>query len=303
MPSTVIRSFQYAAERGELSSIKVGTAGWNVPSRCRDAFAASGTHLERYARVFPIAEIDTSFYRHHRVTTYARWAESVSKNFRFAVKLPRALTHEQGLVRRPSATLERFIEEVSGLGRKLAVLLVQLPPSLAFASRAARGFFAVLTAALPRAVRIACEPRHASWSSPRADELLKQFGISRVAADPARWQHDATPAGDPRLAYFRLHGSPRVYFSNYEEERLEQLHHQLLRPPDSATPCGASSTTPRTAMPRAMRCGCSGGSGHGDAADRSTPLACAVAIARSPSSFNSHPSASSFSAPARTAAT
>lgn len=190
---------------------------------------ATGTHLERYARVFPIVEIDTSFHRHHRAATYARWAESVNEDFRFAVKLPRTLTHEGGLVKDPNAILERFTEEIGGLRRKLAVALVQLPPSLAFAPRAARAFFKSLNAALPRPVRLACEPRHPSWSAQRADELLKELGISRVAADPARWQADAEPGADPYLAYFRLHGSPRVYFSAYAEERLEQLRQQLLQ--------------------------------------------------------------------------
>ena len=70
---------------------------------------------------------------------------------------------------------------------------------------------------------IVCEPRHASWGTGKADALLEDLGVARAAVDPPRWGDDARPAGDPRLAYFRMHGSPRIYYSDYDAERLRQL--------------------------------------------------------------------------------
>jgi uncharacterized protein YecE (DUF72 family) len=74
---------------------------------------------------------------------------------------------------------------------------------------------------------VACEPRHASWFEPGADALLARHGVARVAADPARVPAAAVAGGDRRLVYVRLHGSPRMYYSDYEAERLEAVAEQL----------------------------------------------------------------------------
>jgi uncharacterized protein YecE (DUF72 family) len=72
------------------TNIYVGTAGWSVPKEHAAAFPVEGSHLERYAQVFGAVEINSSFYRPHRRTTYERWAASVPETFQFAVKVPRA---------------------------------------------------------------------------------------------------------------------------------------------------------------------------------------------------------------------
>ena len=50
----------------------VGCAGWSLPKACADAFPVEGSHLERYAAVFPTVEINSSFYKPHKPATYAR---------------------------------------------------------------------------------------------------------------------------------------------------------------------------------------------------------------------------------------
>src|SRR5882757_9365764 len=109
---------------------RIGTAEWNVPSLYLDQVPPGGSHLERYARSLNAVEINSSFYRPHRRTTYRRWARSVPDDFRFAVKVPKAITHEASLAD-CHALLDRFVDEVTGLGDKLGVLLVQLPPKSA----------------------------------------------------------------------------------------------------------------------------------------------------------------------------
>jgi uncharacterized protein YecE (DUF72 family) len=64
---------------------------------------------------------------------------------------------------------------------------------------------------------VVCEPRHLSWFEPQANELLVSHGIARVAADPAACEAAAHPGGSPRLAYWRLHGSPAMYRSSYAD--------------------------------------------------------------------------------------
>jgi hypothetical protein len=77
----------------------VGTAGWNIPRIHRDRFAADGSQLQRYASRLNAAEINTSFYRPHEAAVYRRWAGSVPASFRFAVKVPKLITHERALTR------------------------------------------------------------------------------------------------------------------------------------------------------------------------------------------------------------
>ena len=139
---------------------RIGTAGWSIASQYADRFPEAGFALERYAHRFSCVEVNSSFYRSHRPTTWARWAAIVPEAFRFAVKVPRTITHQRGL-RDCGDLIIRLIEETAGLGPKLGVFLVQLPPRLAFQIGIAEDFFAEFAAATP--ARIACEPRHASW--------------------------------------------------------------------------------------------------------------------------------------------
>jgi uncharacterized protein YecE (DUF72 family) len=115
----------------EAAAIRIGTAAWSIPKENAAPFPAVGSHLERYGAILNAVEINSSFYRPHRRATYERWATLVPDDFRFAVKVPKAITHERRL-KNASDLLDRFVSEVSGLGHKLGPLLVQLPPSLSF---------------------------------------------------------------------------------------------------------------------------------------------------------------------------
>ena len=109
-------------------------------ARVADAFPSGDSVLARYARVFDCVEINSSFYRPHRRSTYERWAATVPNGFRFAVKVPKAITHEKRLVE-AQPELERFLGEAGGLGETLGSLLVQMPPSLAFDAAELRSVF------------------------------------------------------------------------------------------------------------------------------------------------------------------
>ncbi|MGB3067768.1 MAG: DUF72 domain-containing protein [Ottowia sp.] len=209
----------------ETGALFIGTAGWGIPRSIAERFPGEGQHLERYARVFSCAEINTSFYRSHKRQTYTRWAGHTPAGFRFSVKLPRTITHDARL-HSPEVLLKKFLDEASGLGERLQVLLVQLPPSLSFEARVARTFFETLSSM--HGASVVCEPRHASWFQPVADQLLAEWKIGRVAADPARHSSAGVPggwmgpAGDGVGAtlYYRWHGSPRIYYSAYTDTWL-----------------------------------------------------------------------------------
>jgi uncharacterized protein YecE (DUF72 family) len=204
--------------------IFIGTAGWSIPRASAHRFEGEGTHLQRYARLLCCAEINSSFHRPHAPATYGKWAASTPAGFRFAVKLPRTITHDQKL-RRARRPLERFLQESAGLGTKRGPLLVQLPPSLDFDARMAARFFDLLRERYGGPV--ACEPRHATWLSAAADALLVRYMVARVAADPPTAPGAGVPGGWNGIVYFRLHGSPRKYWSRYSTEYIDTLARAL----------------------------------------------------------------------------
>lgn len=200
--------------------IVIGTVGWSIPRASAVRCPTEGTHLQRYSRVFAATEINSSFHRPHATSTYAKWAALTPPDFRFAVKCPRTITHDHKL-RRIRALFEPFVVECAGLGDRRGPLLVQLPPSLAFEPRVAARAFALMCGAF--AGRVVCEPRHPSWFTSSADALLVRFEVARVAADPPPVAGADVPGGWRGLSYFRLHGSPRTYWSTYDSLYLARL--------------------------------------------------------------------------------
>jgi uncharacterized protein YecE (DUF72 family) len=238
--------------------MRIGTAGWSLSREVAPEFPGEGQPLARYARVLRCAEINSSFHRSHKPQVYERWAAQTPAGFRFSAKLPRSITHE-GRLRRAREPLSRFLAEASALGDRLAVLLVQLPPSFAFEARPVRTFFGLLSQLHGGAV--VCEPRHASWFTPAADRVLVDLRVHRAAADPARWPEAAQPGGwlgeggDGRgaVVYYRWHGAPRMYWSRYEAGWLQARAEELRRwPADADVWCIFDNTAGSGAIANAL---------------------------------------------------
>ena len=164
------------------------------------------------------------------------------------MKLARTITHDAKLVR-VRALLDEFLAPVRALGDKFGCLLVQLPPKLELDPGVARRFFAALESRDVPAV--ALEPRHPSWFSPEADAFLARHGVVRVAADPPRAEGGDAPGGDRRFSYWRLHGTPRMYYSAYDEDFLARLAQRMRQ---DARPgwCIFDNTAGNAAVPNAL---------------------------------------------------
>jgi len=199
--------------------IRIGTAGWALRQEHKALFREGASHLARYATRLNAVEVNSSFYRPHRAATYARWARETPDGFRFSVKMPRAITHEARL-NGAGPALDAFFAQCGALGEKLGCVLVQLPPSLAFAQT---DFFIRLRERFGG--RVALEPRHRSWFAPQVEALLAQHRIARVAADPPAAAPAGTfaPGGFAGFEYWRLHGSPKIYYADYDDAFLAAL--------------------------------------------------------------------------------
>ncbi|HEY4355403.1 MAG TPA: DUF72 domain-containing protein [Acidobacteriaceae bacterium] len=215
--------------------LRIGTAGWTLPKQHAHYFPAEGSHLARCATGFNCVEINSSFHRPHMRKTWERWATCTPDNFRFAVKIPKTITHQAKLID-CGGLLQTFLGEALGLNAgpipKLGPLLIQLPPKLAFDEGVAHEFFTTFRELYPAEGSdlglAVCEPRHASWFAPDVDRLLRSFEIARVAADPAKGSPLAgKPGGWNGLRYWRLHGSPRTYYSAYSNAFLKDFAKQI----------------------------------------------------------------------------
>lgn len=208
-----------------MSTNYIGTAGWSIPKAHSEKFPGKGTHLEKYSQRLQAVEVNSSFYRDHQEATYYRWSYSTPPQFRFSVKFPRRFTHEGKLSCTPEEA-KNTLEPIFGLKEKLGVILVQLPPKLAFDLERATAFFETIRSLYQG--KLACEPRHPSWGEESTLNFFERFKISKVQADP-----EPCPALAARLTtaggfqYFRLHGSPEVYRSPYQTEFLAAIARKI----------------------------------------------------------------------------
>lgn len=202
----------------------IATAAWSIPKKVADRLARQGSGLTRYASVFDGVEINSTFYRRHKTSTFGRWAASVPDSFRFSLKIPKEVTHTRAM-KDIAQPFETFCADVAPLADKRGPLLCQLPPSLAFDAT-------VLDTAF-KAIRdiddgeIVIEARHKSWASGEALDLLRSCAIDRVLADPSPvWPAESFDA-PPR--YMRLHGKPKIYYSSYPDEEISAFS-KLMAP-------------------------------------------------------------------------
>jgi uncharacterized protein YecE (DUF72 family) len=232
-----------------MSRCYVGVSGWRYP-RWRGDFYPKGLRqrdeLAYAAERMNSVEINGSFYSLQRPSSYAAWAEATPDDFVFAVKGGRFITHLKQLhdVETPLANF--FASGVLALGRKLGPVLWQLPARMALSPDRLDRFLALLprthdeAAALAarhddklaedrvllkplvdQPIRHALEPRHPSFETAEARELLARHGVCMVVADSAgRWP--MMPDATSNFRYVRLHGETELYASGYSDESLDR---------------------------------------------------------------------------------
>lgn len=166
---------------------RLGCAIWAYKGWVGELFPAgsrSADFLQLYSQRFTTVEGNTTFYSVPDARTVARWVAETPESFRFCLKLPKALTHA-GLLQPQLPGVRQFVQQMSGLGDRLAPLFAQLPPSYSPAQMADLQAFLI---GLPHDLaEFALEVRHPDWFkapySQRLNDLLEQLGIGRVLLD------------------------------------------------------------------------------------------------------------------------
>jgi uncharacterized protein YecE (DUF72 family) len=163
--------------------VLVGTSGWQYRD-WRGGFYPTDVPqrrwLEYYAGRFATVESNASFYRLPARETFEQWRARTPAGFVMAVKASRYLSHVRRL-REPAEPVRRMLEAFAGLGTKLGPVLIQLPPSM----KADPELLDHALSLFPPDVRVAVEPRHASWWTDRIREVLTARGAALCWADRA----------------------------------------------------------------------------------------------------------------------
>ena len=197
---------------------RIGTSGWSydhwenvlyppgMPSRDR---------LAAYVSRFDTVELNASFYRWPRDTTFAGWRRRLPAGFALSVKAPRGLTHAKKLYA-PEVWIERIARCWHELGDRRAVLLVQLPPNLERDDSRLEYFLA----ALPDWIRVAVELRHPSWNDDAVFALLERHGAAYCVMSGAGLP--CILRATAPFVYLRLHGPDHdsLYGGSYSDQDL-----------------------------------------------------------------------------------
>ncbi len=214
----------------------IGTSGWSYKNWDKKFYPPSikqEDKLSHYSEHFNATEVNASFYRILDSKTYEHWHQLVPDNFVFAVKLNRYLTQMKKLKVDNAAQekMDQFFEGVQKLGQNLAVILVQLPPSLQKNLDKLGNFLDKL----PSAYRYAFEFRNKSWFDKETENLLKEYNAGLVISDSPQWEHRITTTAS--FLYARFHGKEKLFLSQYKEEDLEQWAKKLKQLQNNVDQC------------------------------------------------------------------
>jgi len=214
--------------------MRIGTSGWSY-RHWRGTFYPQGLPvarwLEHYAQVFDCVEVNGSFYRLPKRSTFIDWAARTPSEFRFAVKGSRFITHYKRL-REPREHVERFFDAATGLGEKLGPVLWQLPPDFARDDHVLDEFLEHL----PRFSLNTFEFRHESWLVEPIFEMLRRHGVSLCIPDHPKMP--IAPALTAPWMYIRFHYG-RSSDGDYPEEALRRWAGWIEALPETDQPSWA----------------------------------------------------------------
>ena len=202
---------------------RVGCSGWQYKHWRGDFYPANlpqARWFEYYASVFDTVEINNTFYRLPERATFAAWAQRAPRDFEFAVKASRFLTHMKKL-KDPEEPIDRLFSRMRGLGTHLGPVLYQLPPGW----RLDRERFAHFVQALPTDARHAVEFREPSWYEAEVLALMRRRRLALCLHDMpgSATGQDATGP----FVYVRFHGASSRYGGSYPDDRLHRWAHWL----------------------------------------------------------------------------
>lgn len=216
-----------------MPRLYVGTSGWVYPDwvgRFYPSDLPQRKWLEYYSQQFKTVEINVTFYHQMKPATFDNWAKSTPKDFVFAVKASRFITHIKRL-KDVGDPMDRFLESAASLGKKLGPILLQFPPRFKADVKRLEAFLvhsSQLTVNSKKrsensgqltVIRLAFEFRDASWFDESIYKILRKHNAALVIAESGdHWPSEEVITAD--FTYIRFHGEGGSYASKYTNEEL-----------------------------------------------------------------------------------
>jgi uncharacterized protein YecE (DUF72 family) len=201
-------------------TVRIGTSGWSY-NHWVDVLYPPGLpparRLARYTEVFDTVELNASFYRWPKDSTFAAWRDQLPTGFTMSVKAHRGLTHYRRLAS-PEPWIARFERCWNLLGDHRGVLLVQLHPGQRRDDARLDSFLR----SMPASIRVAVELRHPTWNDPAVYALLESRRAAYVVMSGAGLP--CIPRATTDLVYVRMHGPDpdAMYAGSYPEKDLRR---------------------------------------------------------------------------------
>ena len=169
-----------------MSTLFLGTSSWNFDDWKGSFYPeklAKKDQLSHYATTFNSIEVNTSFYALPAPKTLIGWTEAVPPGFTFALKMPRAISHDKRLKECRPETLA-YLDAARSLGNMAAPSLLQLPASLTRqnSGRVLAGYLDWIAAELD-GIQLAVEVRSPDLMTAAFASFLAERGISLVLVD------------------------------------------------------------------------------------------------------------------------
>ncbi len=200
-------------------AIRVGTSGWSY-DHWRGGFypekLAKGRWFDFYAQQFNTVEVNATFYRRFKDSTYRKWFDRAPEHFRYVLKVPRLISHSHRL-HGVSALIAEFTRSASLLNHKLGLMLLQLPPNMPYEpDRLDSALQAFESPWL-----VAVEFRDEYWMCEEVFALLRARGANYCNPDDPDHALSDIVTGDS--GYLRLHGHRVWYADHYTDEELHAI--------------------------------------------------------------------------------
>lgn len=178
--------------------------------------------FDYYTRHFDTLELNTTFYRFPTINSLKAWYEKAPDGFSFSAKVPRSITHYKRFVETERMVNDFYELLKEGLQEKLACVLFQLPPTLAYSEEKLE----IIVGQVNPGFNNVIEFRHESWWRKDVQEFLKKHNISFCGVSFPKISFDDAVI-NTALCYYRFHGVPKLFYSEYDEAFIEKIHGQI----------------------------------------------------------------------------
>jgi uncharacterized protein YecE (DUF72 family) len=204
----------------------IGCSGFHY-KEWKDEFYPKGLAQKNwfsyYATQFNTLELNVTFYRFPQLKTLENWFDKAPDGFSFSAKVPRTITHYKKFVDTEAMVREFYDVLRAGLRDKLACVLFQLPPQLAYSEEKLEKIISQTDPSFNNVI----EFRNEGWWRPDVMKRLAKHGISFSGVSFPKISADEAVVNVKALSYYRFHGVPKLFYSEYDHAFLEKIYHQL----------------------------------------------------------------------------